>query len=299
MTPTVFNILDNFSIYQTINEHTNTVFSLAQFDNNEELLFSSSKDKYINIYKLDINQKYILLQKLKKSVEKTGGEIGKVITLSNKLLLSGDHRSLTIWKQNNENEELEYKDFYNILVNEEVCNLIEMTPSTFIAARNSNKSSIQIFRNDEKEFPLIGEIGNIEFHNSTTNGLSKINDKLCCVSGKGGYFYIICINPILIKLKLLVEKNRDIFYIYATKNNYIYCSGEDNDIVQYKIIFNDDKNEDIEIAEIGRKNIYSKGLIKNKFDLAQFNSWDVRALLPFDNENIFVESYEKNFILLT
>jgi uncharacterized membrane protein len=43
----LFNILNNFNIYQTINEHTNIVYSIAQFDNNEELLFSSAKDKYI------------------------------------------------------------------------------------------------------------------------------------------------------------------------------------------------------------------------------------------------------------
>ena len=294
----LFNILNNFTIYQTINEHTNIVYSIAQFDNNEELLFSSAKDKYINIYKLDINQNYVLLQKLKKAVEKSGGEIGKVITLSNKLLLSGDHRSLTIWKQNDENQELEYKDFYNIFVNGEICNLLEMTSSIFVASKNSVKGPIQIFQNDEKEFPLIGEIDDIEIHNSTTNGLSKINDKLFCVAGKKGFFYVICINPILIKLKLLVEKNIDIFYIYVTKNNYIYCNGEDNDIVQFKIIFTDNKDDEVEIAEVGRKNIYSKGLIKNNFDLSQFNSWDVRALIPFENGNIFVESYEKKFILL-
>ena len=294
----LFSILDNFSIYQTIKEHTNIVYSLAQFDNNEELLISSSKDKYINLYKLDANRKFILLQKLKKTVEKSGGEIGKVITLSNKSLLSGDHRSLTIWKQIKENDKIEYKDFYNVLLNGEVCNLLEMTPSIFVASKNSQKGPIQLFNNDEKEFPLIGEIDDITIHNSTTNGLSKINDKLFCVAGKEGFFYVICIDPVSIKTKILVEKNIDIFYIYVTKNNYIYCNGEENDIVQFKIILSDNKNENIEIAEVGRKNIYSKGLIKNNFDLSQYNSWDVRALVPFENGNIFVESYEKKFILL-
>lgn len=41
----LFNILDNFSIYQIINEHSNTVYSLAQFNSDENYLFSSSKDK--------------------------------------------------------------------------------------------------------------------------------------------------------------------------------------------------------------------------------------------------------------
>ena len=97
----------------------------------------------------------------------------------------------------------------------------------------------------------------------------------------------------------MVEEKKEILYIYTTKNNYIYCSGGDNDIVQYKIIFKDKNQENMEVVEIGRKNIYSKGLIRNSFDLSQFNSWDIRAILPFENGNIFVESYEKKFVLLT
>ena len=294
----LFNLLDNFSIHQIINEHNNTVFSLAQFNDDEDFLISSSKDKYLNIYQLNENLNYKLVQKLKKDVEKTGGEIGKVITLSNKLLLSGDHRSMTIWKQNEEIEEINYEDFFEIFVNGEVCNLLEMTSNIFVAAKNSAKGQIQIFINDAKEFPLVEEIDGIEIHNSTTNALSKINNKLFCVAGKG-YFFIICINPISIKLKIMVEEKKDILYIYATKNNYIYCNGGDNDIMQYKIIFKENNQENIEVVEIGRKNIYSKGLIKNNYDLSQFNSWDVRAILPFENGNIFVESYEKKFVLLS
>ena len=215
----LFNFLDNFSIYQTINEHTNIVYSLAQFKDEQNFLFSSSKDKYINIYILDENHNYILNQKLKKAAKKSGGEIGKVITLSNKLLLSGDHKSITIWKKKNEEGGEKYEDFYNILVNEEICNLLEMTPSIFVAAKNSMKGPIQIYQNDEHEFPLLGEIDDIKIHSSTTNALSKINDKLFCVAGKEGYFYLICINPISIKLNIKVEEKIDILYIYVTKNN--------------------------------------------------------------------------------
>lgn len=296
----LFNLLDNFIIYQTICEHNNIVYSLAQYNDNEEYLFSSSGDKSLNIYKLNDKYNYILMQKLKKKGEKTGGEIGKVITLSNKLLLSGDHRSLTIWKQKKEKKEVEFEEFYNILINEEVCNLLEMTTNTFISAKSSIKGSIQIYQNDEKEFPLVGEIDNIQLHNSTTNGLSKINNKLFCAAGAEGNIYIICIDPIEIKLKILIKEKKDIFYIYSTKNNYIYCSSGEKDIIQYKIIYKDDKNEEnIELFEVGRKNIYSKGLIKNNFDLSQYNSWDVRAIIPFENGNIFVESFEKKFILLS
>ena len=294
----LFNFLDNFSIYQTINEHTNIVYSLAQFKDEQNFLFSSSKDKYINIYILDENHNYILNQKLKKAAKKSGGEIGKVITLSNKLLLSGDHKSITIWKKKNEEGGEKYEDFYNILVNEEICNLLEMTPSIFVAAKNSMKGPIQIYQNDEHEFPLLGEIDDIKIHSSTTNALSKINDKLFCVAGKEGYFYLICINPISIKLNIKVEEKIDILYIYVTKNNYIYCDGGENNIAQYKLILNNNE-ENIEIVEVGRKNVYSKGLIKNNYDLSQFNSWDIRSILPFENGNIFVESYEKKFVFFS
>ena len=296
----LFNFLDNFSIYQTINEHSNTVYSLAQFISDENYLFSSSKDKYINIYQLNDEHNYSLVQRLKKSAGKSGGEIGKVITLSNKLLLSGDHRSVTIWKQKINNEKIEYEDFYNILVNDEVCNLLEMTQTIFVVGKNSIKGNIQIYQNDEKEFPLLGELDDIIVDNSTTNGLAKINDELFGAAGKEGYFYIISINPLEKKLKILVESKKEILYIYVTQNNYIYCSGGGNEIVQFKIIFNNEQNKkDIEIVEVGRKNIYNKGLIKNNYDLSQFNSWDIRAILPFENGNIFVESYEKQFVLLS
>ena len=170
----LFNLLDEFTIYQTISDHSNTVYSLAQYNDNEELLFSSSKDKYLNVYKLDDKYNYMLIQKLKKSAEKSGGEIGKVITLSNKCLLSGDHKSLTIWKQKDDKKEVEFEDFYNILINGEVCNLLEISPSLFVSAKNTSKGAIQIYQNDEKEYPLMGEIHEIQIHNSTTNGLAKI-----------------------------------------------------------------------------------------------------------------------------
>ena len=79
---------------------------------------------------------------------------------------------------------------------------------------------------------------------------------------------------------------------------YIYCDGGENNIAQYKLILNNNE-ENIEIVEVGRKNVYSKGLIKNNYDLSQFNSWDIRSILPFENGNIFVESYEKKFVFFS
>ena len=79
----LFNIL-NFRIYQIINEHNGTVYSLDQHENDINYLFSSSNDSTINIYKLNSDFKYGLIQKLKKSNDKAGGEINKVVCLSNK-----------------------------------------------------------------------------------------------------------------------------------------------------------------------------------------------------------------------
>ena len=67
-----------------------------------------------------------MIQKIKKSKNKSGGEIGKGIVLSNKLLVSGDHRSITIWKSNpkKNKEEVNYEDFYEIIINCDTCNLL-------------------------------------------------------------------------------------------------------------------------------------------------------------------------------
>ena len=95
----LLNII-NFDIYQIIEEHKGSVYSLDQYKNDSNLLFSSSNDKTINIYTLNYDYKYVLVQKLKKSEGKGGEEINKIICLSNKLLVTGDHRSITIWRSN-------------------------------------------------------------------------------------------------------------------------------------------------------------------------------------------------------
>ena len=88
----------NFKIYQIIEEHEDTVYSLDQYKNDPNYLYSSSSDSTINIYKLDNNYKYKLIQKLRKAKEKDRGEINKVIILTNKLLVTNDDISITIWK---------------------------------------------------------------------------------------------------------------------------------------------------------------------------------------------------------
>ena len=269
-----------FSVYQRIKEHTDKLYSFDQFENNPNYLFTSSRDEYINIFKLDSNYKYKLIQKIKKSNDKSGGEIGKVIILSNKLLVSGDHRSITIWKSDNKsNEELKYKDFYEILLNYETCNLLEVDPSKFIAAQYGNGGHFQVYKNDGETFPLIGDL-NLDSHGYSTNSLCKINDKLICSLTEDTYFFIICIDPLQVIQKFFT-KNIFPYYIKATKDNYLYYTGK-NSIVQNKIIKDEDNNfiELVEIDEHFEKDLYEK------------------SILPFDDGRIFFIN-KREYNLLT
>lgn len=264
----ILNIL-NFNIYQILEEHESTVYSLAQYKDDTKFLFSSSNDRYINIYKLNSEYQYALVQKLKKDDDKTGGEINKVVCLSNKLLVSGDHRSITIWKLNEKiKNRVYYEDFNEIIVGRDTCHLLEVNPSVFVATQYTG-DCFQVYKNDGKIFPLIGELNNIKNHGSTSNGLSRINDKLvCCAGSKSLLFYIICIEPLEVVQKFRFYNNIYLYYInyyiYVTKDNYLYCKGINKEIFQYKIIYNDEDKNFEEIVEIGKynyKNIQEKAIL--------------------------------------
>ena len=269
--------LYNFNIYQVIEEHKSTVYSLEQFEDNPNYLFSSSGDSTINIYQLYNNYKYKLIQKLKKSEEKRVGEINKIIILSNKLLVSGDHRTITIWKSNNKNKkELYYEYIHEIIINRDTCNLLEINKNTFVAVQYSHGGYFQVYKNVNKAFLLIGELMNIQSHGNGSNGLTRLNDKLVCLASDSNSFYIICIEPLEIiqKINIYSEKYTTIFYLYSTKDNYLYCKGEYQSIIQYKIVKDEDDNF-VELKEIG---IYNKGI--------HFSSYE-KAILPFDDGRIF------------
>ena len=268
----LLNII-NFDIYQIIEEHKGSVYSLDQYKNDSNLLFSSSNDKTINIYTLNYDYKYVLVQKLKKSEGKGGEEINKIICLSNKLLVSGDHRSITIWKSNIQaKNRIYYEDSHEIIINRDTCHLLEINPSIFIA---SQINYFQVYKNDGKNFPLIGELANVKNHGGSSNGLAKINDKLVC-SSSISLFYIICIEPLQIiqKFQMFWERSFTIYYIYVTKDNYLYCKGDFQSILQYKII-NDKDNNFVELIEIGK-------LCGDK----NYSMYD-KAILPFDDGRIF------------
>ena len=270
-------ILDvlNFSIYQLIEEHKSSVYSLAQFDNDSKFLFSSSEDCYINIYKLNSNYKYEIFQRRKKSIKERG--INKIILLSNKFLVSGDHRSITIWKSNSLDEnEINYKQFYEIILNRDVCQLLEVNPSIFVATQYSHGGYFQVYKNDENHFPLKDELTNIKSHDCSSNGLAKINDNLVC-SATENLFYIISIEPLQIiqKIRMNYERGFTIFYLYVTLDNFLYCKGDYQSIIQYKII-KDQNNNFIELIEIGK---YNNDLRNTSFE---------KAILPFDDGRIFL-----------
>ena len=262
----------NFKFYQMIKEHNGIVYSLDQYKNDTKYFFSSSQDGTLNIYKLDNNYKYTLYQKLEKSEDKKGHEINKVIILSNELLVSSDRRSITIWKSNNnEKDKIQYEDFYEIIINNDTCQLLEINPSIFIATQYKS-NTFQVYKNDGKTFPLIGELKNIGTHGKSSNGLCKINDKLVC-SSSDDQFYIICIDPIQVIQKHIINEGT-IYYMYSTNDKYLYCSYGGYSIIQYKILFDEDNNF-VELLEIDKYNKEAKFL-------------NEKAILPFDDGRIFI-----------
>ena len=272
----LLNVL-NFKIYQIIIEHKSDVYSIDQYKEDSNFLFSSSGDGTINIYKLNNNYKYELIQKLKKSEKKKGGEINKAICLSNNLLVSGDHKSITIWKSNNKTKnDIYYENIHEIILNRDTCNLIEVNPKIFVALQYSHGGYFQVYKNEENSFPLLGELVNIESQGNSSNSLAIINENLVCSAAQNNIFYIICIEPLQIiqKIKINSEKNITIFFIYITKDGYLYCKGEYQSIIQYKIILDDDNNF-VELVEIGK---YNNGVHNNSNE---------KAILPFDDGRIF------------
>ena len=272
----LFNIL-KFTIYQEIDQHDSSVYSLEQYKSDPNYLFSSSNDSSINIYKLNDDYKYELIQSLEKEESKNGQEINKIIILYNKLLVSGDRRSITIWKNNNENDNknknnIEYEEFFEIVIDRDICQLLEVNTSVFVSTQY-NGGYFQVYRNDNKSFPMLGELTNIATHGSSSNGLGKINDNIVCSGGKE-YISIISIEPLQEIQKIMTIEKYSILYINVNKvnnNNYLYMKGY-HSIIQYKII-NDEDNNFVELIELFNTS--------NKYDATQ------KAILTFDDGRIF------------
>ena len=273
----LFNCL-NLKIYQIIKEHEDTVYSLAQYKNDPNYLFSSSKDSTINIFRLENNYKYKLIKKLRKQKEKEGGPMNKIIILSNKLLISSDDLSITVWKSNNNQDEgeINYEEIYEIITKFHTCHLLEVNPS-ILAATQYN--CFQVYNTLKDSFPLIGQLNKIKSLASSSNDLSKINDNIVCL-GSNSRFYIISIIPLQIIQKIIIPSST-VYFIYITKD-YIYCKGNKS-IVQYKII-NGNSNNFVEIKQI------------DKIDYDN----EHKAILPLDDGRIFYieKGISKNYLKL-
>ena len=282
----IFNVL-TFKIHQIIEEHEKIVYSLDQFKNDPKFLFSSSNDKTINVYKLNSDNRYELVQKLKKSKDKDGGEINKVICLSNKLLVTGDHRSITIWNLNKERENrIYFEDFHEIILNRDTCHLLELNQNIFIAIQHKSET-FQVYKNNGESFPLIGELEKIKSHGFSSNGLCKINDNLVCSPYKN-LFHIISIKPLQIiqKIKILSKYDFIIYYMNITNDSYLYCNSEFQNINQYKIIY-DENNNFSELNEIG------------KYSREKDNILYEKAIITFEDGRIFlVEEKEGEYFYL-
>lgn len=242
--------LSTLKVHQEI-KSINTIYSLAQFNNNPNYLISSLSSGFIIIYKLN-NKIYEEIQRLQKPQDLRRGEFNKVITLSNGDLATAERRAISIWKQKKDNEgkKIEEFEFYKeILTNYDTCQIIEVNPNAFACAIYTSKQ-IKVFNNNGNDYPLLGVISNAESQGSNSNGMAKINDRIFCSGGKNYYIYIVGINPVQLiqKIKLVKENSlTNISFMHMSKNGNLFTS-YNNKIIQFKAC-KDENNNFIELEE--------------------------------------------------
>jgi len=229
----------------------NTIYSLAQFNNNPNYLLCSLSNGFIIIYKLK-NKIYEEIQRLQKPQELRRGEINKVISLSNGDLASAERRAISIWKQKKDNEGKKIEEFEfskEILTNYDTCQLLEVNPNVFACAIYTSKQ-IKVFNNNGKDYPLLGVISNAESQGSNSNGMAKINDRLFCSGGKNYYIYIVDVNPVQMIQKIKLVNNESlttISFMHMSNSEFLFTS-YNNKIIQFKVC-KDENNNFIELEE--------------------------------------------------
>ena len=273
--------LSTLKIHQGI-KSLNTIYSLAQFNNNPNYLLCSLSNGYIIIYKLN-NKIYEEIQRLQKPQELRRGEINKVITLSNGDLASAERRAISIWKQKKDNEgkKIEEFEFYKeILTNYDTCQIVEVNPNVFACAIYTSKQ-IKVFNNNGKDYPLLGVISNAESQGSNSNGMAKINDRIFCSGGKNYYIYIIGVNPVQMIQKIKLVKNESlstISFMHMSNSGYLFTS-YNNKIIQFKVC-KDENNNFIELEEIFTLEDKEEGS---------------SSIITTDNGKIFYQQKRNNF----
>ena len=248
--------LNSLKIHQEL-KAPNTVYSLCQFKDDSKYLICSLSNGKIIIYILK-ESKYEEYEILVKPFNLRRGEINKVITLSNGNLATAERGVISIWKPYIEEGLNKFEFFKELITDDDTCQLLELNPEVFACAIYSSKL-IKIYKNDGNEYPLIGKIKNVESHGKNSNGMCKINNKIFCVAGRYGHINIISIHPL--ELIQQIKLSEGLFYVRFVHNSndgFIFSSIGD-EIIQYKIIKDDDDNfiriEKFNTIEDGENNI--------------------------------------------
>ena len=261
--------LDTLKIHQEIKTSA-TVYSLAQFSSDSKYLICSLSSGKMVIYVLKEENKYEEFQVLEKPDDLRSGEFNKVITLSDGSISTAERGSVSIWKPKEENGEKKFEFFKEIKTHSDTCQLLEVNPQIFACAIYGSKL-INVYKNDGKEYPILGQIKGAESHGNNSNGMAKINDEIFCSGGRDCFIYIVSVNPVQLIQKLILnqESYNYIRFLNNSGDGFIFTSFSD-EIIQYKII-TDEEGKFIELQE---------------FDIIK-DSLDCKAIITTDNGKIF------------
>ena len=268
--------LDTLKIYQEL-KASSTVYSLAQFSSENKYLICSLSSGKMVIYALKEENKYEEFQVLEKPDDLKSGEFNKVITLSDGNISTAERGAVSIWKPKEENGEKKFEFFKEIKTNSDTCQLLEVNPQVFACAIYGPKV-INVYKNDGKEYPILGQIKDAESHGNNSNGMAKINDEIFCSGGKDGYIYIVSVNPVQLIQKLILNKESYcyIHFLHNSGDGFIFTSFK-KEIIQYKII-TDEEGKFIELQE---------------FDVIK-DGLDIKAIITTDNGKIFYTQTTEN-----
>ena len=178
--------------------------------------FTNDKIILINLNTMKIHQE-INTPNSVYSLAKFNDDSNKVIILSDNNIATAERGALSIWKPNIELGEKKYELFKEIITNNDTCQLLEVNPDVFACAIYGTRL-INIYKNDNNEYPLLGSISNVESHGSNSNGMAKINNNIFCSGGEKGYIYIVSVDPIQIILYILfIIVMMDLFLLLLAK----------------------------------------------------------------------------------
>ena len=236
--------ISKMKIHQKI-KTPSTVYSLAQFKDNNKYLICSLSNGQLIIYILK-KDKYEIYQTLEKPEDKRGGEINKVITLSDGNLATADRRSLSIWTPKAKKTEKKFEFFKEIITDNDTCQLLEVNPYIIVCAMYSSKN-INIYQKKGDDYILQGQINNAESHGDNSNGMAKINDNIFCSGGIKSFIYIVSVEPVQIIQKIILNNNMNNFdyvlFLHNSNDGFIFTSfAFEKKIIQLKIINDEEGN---------------------------------------------------------